>query len=399
MQSRKLVRTIALILVFVLVLTFVIGAVSYVASAAPSETDIENLEAANEGVAQKITEVESKINSFEYDNLSMLEKKEMLDRLVILSEEVLTNLENQILKYDVLAEELSREQAAAHNDEKNYLASITNRIRAFEENGILAYLSLVFEAENFAEFLGRIDLMKTVIKYDANVFSNYSNAKNKTNLIAARIDGIDAEKDGIRKIVAEKEKDRNMRLENAVEFLSDIESSRDLYDSFCIEIEERQKTFENILENKTAEQVRINSQILPGSGSFMWPVQSSNVVSVTFGTKLNATHNIYRVHNGVDISGEYGSEVSAADDGLVTAAGYDPVYGNYVLINHGNGFETLYAQLSVIKAEEGTRVSKGTVIAKIGTTGYAVTPHLHFEIRLNDVSENPLTYYTGYKVQ
>ena len=399
MQSRKLVRTIALILVFVLVLTFVISAVSYLAYAAPSETDIANLEAANEEIAQKITEVESQINSFEYENLSMLEKKEMLDKLVILSEAVLTNLENEISKYDVLAEELSREQTEARDNEKNYLASIVNRIRAFEENGILAYLSLVFEAENFAEFLGRIDLMKTVIKYDADVFNNYSNAKTKTNLIAARIEGIDAEKDGIRKIVAEKEKDRNMRLEDALEFLTDIESSREHYDSFCIEVEARQKTFENILENKSAEQIRINSQIVPGNGSFAWPVNSSNVVSVTFGTKLNAVHNVYRVHNGVDISGEYGSIVSAADDGLVTAAGYDPVYGNYVLINHGNGFETLYAQLSVIKVEEGTVVTKGTAIAKLGMTGYALTPHLHFEVRLNDINQNPLTYFTGYKVQ
>ena len=399
MHSRKLARIIAFILAAVLVLTFIISVVGHVALAAPSESEMDRLIAEGEELAQKIVEVESQINSFEFDNLTILGKKEMLDRLVILTDTEILNLNKRIATFDVLAVELEDDYEEAKNNENRQLGRVTSRIRAYEENGFLAYISPVFEAQNFAEFLGRIDFMSKILKYDELIFGEYSGAKAHTASVTSRINGIEAEKDGIRLIINDKELDRNKRAREAEEFLQEAESTKSGYEMLYTEVEAGQKVFENTIANKKAEQIRISPQIQPGSGAFIWPVQSSSVVGLTFGTKLNQTYNMYRVHNGIDFIGEYGSNVAAADSGMVTAADYDPVYGNYVVVNHGNGYETIYAHMSIVLVEEGQQIGQGTVIGYVGSTGYATEAHLHFEIRKDEICENPLSYYTGYTIR
>ena len=396
MQSKRLARIIALALVFVLVLSFLISAIGYIAAAAPSESEIDKLIAENENLAQMIVQVESQVNSFEFDNLTMLEQKAMLDRLVILSDAVIANLYAQIDMYDVLAVELQDDLFYAQEYEAEKRASATNRIRAYEENGVLAYISPVFEARTFAEFLGRIEFINIVFAYDRQVFDIYAEAKERTDLVVSKINGIEAEKQRIRRLITEKEAERDKRASNAAKFLSQAISSWETYELLYGEVEQQQANFEHAIASKAAEQIRLSPQIQPGSGMFMWPLQSSSTVILGYGTKLDTTYNIYRVHNGIDISGEYGSEVIAADAGMITATGYDSVYGNYLVMDHGNGYETLYAQLSVIFVVEGDQIDQGTMIAYVGASGYATEPHLHFEIRKNEECDNPLKYFSGY---
>ncbi len=399
MHSKRLARIIALALVFVLVLTFLFSAVSYMAMAAPSEDELDKLVKENQELAQKVIEVESRVNSFEFDNLTLLEKKAMLDELVILTDAVIANLYAQIDMYDVLAVELKDDLFYAEAYEAEQRASATNRIRAYEENGILAYISPVFEARNFAEFLGRIEFINIVFAYDKEVFGLYSDAKSKTAVVNSKINGIEAEKARIRGIIAEKEIERDKRAEDAANFISQVVDSWETYETLFGEVEQQQAVFEHAIASKAAEQIRLSPQIQPGTGMFMWPVESSSTVILGYGTKLDAAYNIYKVHNGIDISGEYGSEVTAADSGMVTASGYDPVYGNYLVINHGNGYQTLYAQLSVTFVNEGDQIEQGTMIAYIGASGYASEPHLHFEIRKEGECDNPLNYFSGYVIR
>jgi murein DD-endopeptidase MepM/ murein hydrolase activator NlpD len=118
-----------------------------------------------------------------------------------------------------------------------------------------------------------------------------------------------------------------------------------------------------------------------GSGSFGWPVSGY------------ITQRYSEVHPAVDIGVVIGSPVKAADSGYVAVVGRsDTGYGRYVLIDHGNGFQTVYAHLSVIYVEVGQSVGKGQTIALSGNTGKSTGPHLHFEIKLNGVRRNPFIY-------
>lgn len=99
-------------------------------------------------------------------------------------------------------------------------------------------------------------------------------------------------------------------------------------------------------------------------------------------------------HKGLDIGASYGTPIYAAAAGTVTTSeyGYNGGYGNYIIISHGNGVQTLYGHCSSLCIEEGTYVAQGELIAKVGSTGISTGNHLHFEVRVNGVTQDPQNY-------
>lgn len=151
------------------------------------------------------------------------------------------------------------------------------------------------------------------------------------------------------------------------------------------------------IEEKIVSSV-INEEITEGtieqhygmaSGTFLWPVPSTTMVTSEFGYRWGTNH------NGMDISGSnvYGADIVASDGGTVTFASEDNSgYGKHIIIDHGNGFETHYAHCSALYVSEGEQVYAGQVIAAVGSTGYSTGPHLHFEVILNGTKVDPRNY-------
>ncbi len=117
-----------------------------------------------------------------------------------------------------------------------------------------------------------------------------------------------------------------------------------------------------------------------GSGSFMWP------------TSGYLTQGFWLGHQAIDIGGPTGTPIHAADTGYVSATGWMGGYGNYIIVNHGNGFETLYAHLSEIRVIAGQGVQRGHLIGLMGSSGRSTGPHLHLEIRQGGIKRNPLGF-------
>ena len=125
------------------------------------------------------------------------------------------------------------------------------------------------------------------------------------------------------------------------------------------------------------------------SGSFIWPLPYTHNITSHFEWRWG------RMHQGIDIAGgdDYGQPIVAADGGKVTWSGNDGGgYGNYVMIDHGNGYITVYGHASELACSTGDYVSQGQTIGYIGSTGNSTGPHLHFEIRLNGDYQDPLGY-------
>ena len=150
---------------------------------------------------------------------------------------------------------------------------------------------------------------------------------------------------------------------------------------------------ENIIEsNVVSEPVTqielIGTKELPqsfGTGSFIIP--TSGRLTSPFGKRWG------RSHQGIDLAAQTGTPVYAADNGIVVESQYKSNgYGNIIKIDHQNGFVTYYAHCSSLYANEGDVVAKGDLIATVGSTGRSTGPHLHFEIRQNDVPQNPYNY-------
>jgi murein DD-endopeptidase MepM/ murein hydrolase activator NlpD len=119
-----------------------------------------------------------------------------------------------------------------------------------------------------------------------------------------------------------------------------------------------------------------------GTGTFIYPTDRHYLSGFNYDPKIN--------HLAIDLAANLGDNIYAADGGLIVYAGLNNFgYGNMVMIDHGNGFQTLYAHLSAIFASCGEAVNKGIVIGAAGATGHASGPHLHFEIRYNGVPQDP----------
>ncbi|BCV23198.1 M23 family metallopeptidase [Moorella sp. Hama-1] len=121
-----------------------------------------------------------------------------------------------------------------------------------------------------------------------------------------------------------------------------------------------------------------------------WPVQGP--VTSPFGRRDSPFSWREEVHDGIDIAAAYGAEVQAAGNGRVTFAGWMPVYGQAVIIDHGYGFTSLYGHNSELLVKEGDQVVRGQAIARAGSSGRSTGPHVHFQIKLNGELVDPLNY-------
>lgn len=111
-----------------------------------------------------------------------------------------------------------------------------------------------------------------------------------------------------------------------------------------------------------------------------------------FGFRLHPIDDVVKFHYGTDFAADAGTEILAFADGTVLAAGEDDGYGNYVKLDHGNGFVTLYGHCSKLLVTEGENVTMGQPVALVGDTGHATGPHLHFELIHDGVYLNPEFY-------
>ncbi len=114
---------------------------------------------------------------------------------------------------------------------------------------------------------------------------------------------------------------------------------------------------------------------------FMMPIRGR--LTSGFGYRRDPFTGARTFHTGIDLAAPQGTPVKATLEGKVATTGYSPVYGNYVILTHDGGYQSLYAHLSVISTERGKRVSQGSVVGKVGNTGYSTGSHLHFSLYKN----------------
>ncbi len=153
-------------------------------------------------------------------------------------------------------------------------------------------------------------------------------------------------------------------------------------DRLASEVERRTDDL-GFLEFKLLEK-RVKDRLLPTT----LPVKNAALGSV-FGHRADPVAGVRAMHEGLDFSAETGTPVVVAADGVVLSAAYHPEYGNLVDVDHGDGLSSRYAHLSVMEVKPGMLIKRGERIGAVGTTGRSTGPHLHFEVRMLGVAQNP----------
>ncbi|WP_025689124.1 M23 family metallopeptidase [Paenibacillus zanthoxyli] len=143
-----------------------------------------------------------------------------------------------------------------------------------------------------------------------------------------------------------------------------------------------------VLKAQKADTARLQGE---EAQAFLWPTLS-RTISSSFGYRTDPFKGSSAFHAGIDIAAQTGDVVVAAQGGVVAATEQSAARGNYIVIDHGNGLQTLYMHLSSLDVSAGDNVTKGQRIGQVGSTGRSTAPHLHFQVVKQNKSVNPLSY-------
>lgn len=265
-----------------------------------------------------------------------------------------------------------------------------------EEYGTIAYLSVIFEAHSFSELLARIDTVNEIMRADEALYEKFKAAKQAT--IDAKVSLIEAREDQeVQKAdLLVKQSLLETQVAEADAILEKLEGDIDAINELKQQEDAAAKKIQEDIKKAEAELKKQQAGTVKGTGTYSWPTPSCYIVTRSFGMQKHPVYHDQRMHYGIDIGAKYGANIIASDSGTVIISEYSASYGNYIVISHGSGNRTLYGHMSTRLVKVGSKVSKGDIIGKVGSTGVSTGPHLHFEIIISDNRVDPLKYFSGY---
>ncbi len=261
------------------------------------------------------------------------------------------------------------------------------RVRDIYINGQISYLDVLFGAKDFSDFMTRMDLLKRVIKQDYDLVQTVLSEKSEIESKQA-----DLEKDRVQKAEQEKKtraarEQREEKVKKRQALLDKLKTDKAYYDRMYDEMMAASRQVTRMIQGSAQYSGPVSGG---GTGGMIWPI--SGPVTSEFGWRVHPITGTQKFHSGIDIGGDYGQPIRAAQGGTVTYAGWISGYGNAVIINHGSGITTLYGHNQSLAVSVGQSVSQGQVIAYCGSTGNSTGPHCHFEVRQNGEPVSPYGY-------
>lgn len=297
-------------------------------------------------------------------------------------------INNQLAETEAQLAETQAELEATEAELNAHLDALGKRVRAMYEDGQGGLLQIMLGADDFNDFLDRVDFVDMILQQDAKLIEQVKEAQAK---VEAQKELLEAKKADFLLQQAAAETLRNQLAEAA-------EAKRQA--AWALEAEkERLANQLDELERKSAEladriaALQRQRERPAGQLAFIYPGDSTLITS-DFGMRIHPITGQYKGHTGTDFNGWWGGNVYASESGtvIISSYGWNGGYGNYIVIDHGGGYSTLYAHNSELLVSVGQEVTQGQVIAKVGSTGMSTGPHIHFEIRINGDPVNPMDY-------
>lgn len=263
------------------------------------------------------------------------------------------------------------------------------RLRDIYINGQINYLDVLLGAKDFSDFSSRMYLLQKIISRDLELLEKLkqdaAEINSRKEQLAAEMKEIKATQTELEAKKAKVNKLREQRAYMLYKAQEEEQSSQEEYERL-LAISENIASMLRNMENAGGGAPAGHG----GTGQFMWPCNGP--ITSYYGWRTHPIFGTTKYHSGMDIAVDSGTPIHAADSGTVVYSGWLGGYGNCVMIDHGGGLVTLYAHNSALNVGEGQYVSKGTVVAYAGSTGYSTGPHCHFEVRLHGELTEPLNY-------
>ena len=348
---------------------------------------------------QQLEQVEGQINS-------ALQEIEDLNNSIDGIEEEVNSLSKEINNLNTSIQEKEK-------DLKEKQKLLDERLSAAYMNSNNTYLEALFSG-GIINFISNYDMIKQIAEYDTNLMNEVKNTKQELENEKTKIENVKTEKEAKSTELKKLKSNKEAKVTSLTDEQKQIQSQIEEYDNQMkiLQKKERELSAKEEKEAKEAEELaKKNSSSNSNAGNssnkgstsnggststgrFQWPAPSSRNITSKYGYRIHPISGTRKLHAGIDIGAAGGANIVAGDSGTVmlSSFGYNGGYGNYIIINHGNGVTTRYAHCSNLYVSTGETVTKGQVIAAVGSTGASTGNHLHFEVRINGESKNPMDY-------
>lgn len=312
----------------------------------------------------------------------------------------LKDIQNQQAQINAQIKQTQEEIRKAQEHLLQHQKVLNQRVRSIYMHGQLNYLEVITGAKSFSDFANRLELLKRVIRSDYNLILEIQNQKaqieakeEQLEKDKARLDALAQEAQKAQSQIAAKKAEQQKVLDDA----KDNKAAAAQMEQDLIAESKRVHNLiqERLRQQEAARQAASQSggeapSYTQGSGGLSWPCNGP--ITSPYGYRVHPIFGTTIYHSGIDIGVDYGTPIHAADSGTVIYAGWISGYGNAVIIDHGNGMQTLYGHNQSLNVSEGQSVSKGQVIAFAGSTGNSTGPHCHFEVQVNGSAVDPMGY-------
>ncbi len=391
----------------VLALSLVISAPAGAATLADKQRELAETEARIKAAQETIEQLDSQKKQVTNDITVLDGEMKAISLSINQTEKSITTLEVEIAELEQeiaqLREQIRvRRERVAELDRQRRIQeeALAARATFLYQEGETSFIGILLNSQDFADLVTRAFLIQTIIQGDQALVDRLKSTRRSIEAEQENLDRQQAACDGViaeykaqqsalTALVHSERKERtklSTALERKGELLAGVQTNQAQYRALLDELERLSQRLVGEIQRLAAEQ---GSNVAYGT-DLIWPVNGG--VTSYFGWRMHPILNERRFHYGIDISASHGTPIKAAQSGVVIHGGAKGGYGLTVIIDHGGKLSTLYAHASQLYVKNGEAVSKGQVIAAVGSTGLSTGPHLHFEVRVDGEAKNPLEY-------
>lgn len=357
-----------------------------------------SLRAKYRAIRAKIASIGREIVKARAKELSLSRKLRQYEERMERARERERRISRRIARVEREIEEIEAEISSSERRLEQYRRRLRRRLVSVYKAGPVSYVALILGAEDFGDLVGRCHLASRLMERDRRLCRAI---KREIEAVAKKRKALEGKRRqlvALRRQVLREEAEIRRGRERQLALLERIRKERRLRLQALMELEETARRIERMLERRyrrhhrrsTPGRVAVLPERFPSFGPFLRPVRGR--ITSRFDYRRHPILGGRRFHTGVDIAAPGGTPIRAAREGVVIFAGWLGGYGKCVIIDHGDGYTTLYGHCSSICVSRGQHVSRGQVVGRVGSTGLSTGPHLHFEVRYRGRPVNPLRF-------
>lgn len=393
MENKKIMKILTIIISILLLGNQVVFASS----------QLDRLKEKQAEVNKQIEAQKEEINSLNATMNVVSNEIKNLDYQISKSQTELQNLRAEIAQLEKDIEKNETDLGLAKDRLSEKQEELNIRLREQYKSGDTIFLEALLGSSSVIDMLTRLDIVENIVNQDKElldftnkqiIFIEETEAKLKFQRkeLQKNLEVEIAKKAELEKANQEKIQYMAVLQENKTLAESQYDEFVNLTNSLNDQITKLEKELE--ARRKAAEEARKKNfgYVSRGSGELLWPVSGYSRISSYYGMRIHPIFNTRKFHAGIDIPAPTGTAIKAANSGIVIFSGWQGGYGNCVMISHGENIVTIYAHNSSNSVKVGDYVDAGQTIALCGSTGYSTGPHLHFEVRVNGSTTDPLAW-------